>query len=95
MLSNITVPKLGRLLAPLAVSSTTARSAAIAADFTIIRVTSTVDGFILFGTSAVESTSTTGHFMSAYSPYDYQREGTNFAFISTGASGTVYSSELL
>ena len=62
----------------------------------MIRITTNADGYILFGDSSVTATATTGHYLQSNTVYDLHYDGaTNFSFITTGASGTLYASELV
>jgi hypothetical protein len=91
-ISGLTVPKLGTVVAPISISGTTARSAAISTG--LIRIYASTDCFIKFGDSSVTAT-TSDHFLLGGSVYDLSYSGTNFAAITSGSTGTIYASELV
>ncbi len=91
-LLNITVPRLSVAVAPISISGTTARSAALTTG--LIRIYSTVDCFIKFGDSTVTAT-TSDHFIAGGAIYDLNHKTTNFAAITSGGTGTIYASELV
>lgn len=89
---DITVVELGTTVAPVSISGTSARSAALTTG--MVRLQPTVDGYIKFGDSNVTAT-TSDAFVFGGGCYDLAYTGTNVAMITSGATGTLNITNLI